>query len=428
MNAVERILNLILPAGASVSALALIVWYLRGYFKPLWGDGGGVAPLPGRCDSGFGGNLRLIGWIAAWVLASRLFLYVIALIGCAATGQAREYLMHPQNYWVRWDAHHYLGLARDWYVNEGDPRFHIVFYPLYPLLVRMALPLFAQNVMAAALCVSNLCLTVACWALYHIARMQFDDGGARYAVRALLLFPTSLFLSIPYSESTFLMLTLLAVLAARREKLWLAVFFGALASASRIQGLLTAVPVFYEAMRLSARRGRISPARIALRALQTSLIAAGFGAYLLLNWQVTGNALQFLIYQREHWGQTLGSVWNTLSYTIENAFYYDSLSARLGIWIPQFVAIAAAFGLMWATIRRAHPADGAYALLYAWISFSPTWLLSGPRYLMAMYSLYPMLASLVRGRRRWGGGAVLAVLIAGTVYCVVAYAVFGGLL
>jgi len=426
MGALERALALILPIGVTASAVALLGWYLYRYFGALRPPEAAPEPREDRPrDRNPSGNLRLIAWIAAWVLATRLFLYLIALAGCALTGRAQDYLLNPGNYWVRWDAFHYLRLAENWYVSVGDPRFHIVFYPLYPLLVRMALPVFGDAALAATV-ISNLCLCAACWALYHVVRMQLGDRGARNAVRFLLLFPTSLYLSVPYSESAFLMLTLFSVLAARKERLWVAIAVGALASASRIQGLLCAIPVFYEALRLEARTGRVRPGRAALRALQVSLIALGFGAYLLLNRQVTGNPFQFLIYQREHWGQSMGSVWHTLGYTIENAFHYDSLEAKLGIWIPQLAAIAAGFGLMCAAFRRAHPADGAYALIYAWISFSPTWLLSGPRYLMALYALYPMLALLARGRA--GSVAVSLLLAAGTVYCAVCYAVFGSLL
>ncbi len=424
MQGFEKILGVTLPAAVTLAAAVLLLTYLYGYFSPLRA---GSAPreVPARRGAPKE-RLRLIGWLVAWVLATRLFLYLIALAGCAAAGQLGDYLAHPGAFWVRWDANHYLGLARDWYVNEGDPRFHLVFYPLYPLAVRAMLPLFGGSAAVAATVLSNLFLTAACWALYELTLLQLGDPSARDAVRALLLFPTSLYLSIPYSESIFLMLTLFSVLAARKQRLWLAVALGALASASRIQGLITAIPVFYEAMRLEARGGKPHPARVALRALQVSLIALGFGAYLLLNWRVSGNPFQFLIYQREHWSQTMGSVWNTLSYTLENAFHYDGAGARQGIWIPQLVSIVIAFVVMCRTFRRAHPADGAYALVYAWISFSPTWLLSGPRYLMAMYALYPMLTLIARGR--WRRAAIGALLILGTVYCALQYAVFGNLL
>jgi len=422
MDVFEKILALALPAVTTLAAVALLIAYLYRYFLPILQGGSEPALRRGRGLHG----ARLWGWISLWIVLSRLFLYLIALVGCAATGQADVYLANPDAFWVRWDANHYLGLAENWYVNEGDPRFHIVFYPLYPLAVRALRPLFLGHTIVAAVFLSNAFLVVACWALYELVRGQYGDRGARRAVRLLLIFPTSLYLSVPYSESLFLMLTLLAVLAARRDRIWLAVLIGALASASRIQGLISAVPVFYEALRLEAKGERPKPARVLVRVSQVSLIALGFGAYVLLNLKVTGNPFQFLIYQREHWSQTMGSVWNTLEYTIENAFHYESISARQGIWIPQLFSIVIAFMVMLATWRRAHPADGAYALIYAWVSFSPTWLLSAPRYLMAMYALYPMLAILTKGR--WRAWVAYAVCAAGTVYCVMQYAVFGNLL
>lgn len=421
----EKALLYTLPVLATVSAALLLLALLYRYFAPLWEKGAAFAASPARRRVNRHDTLRRLGWIAAWLIGTRLFLYLIALFGCAATGQLESYLADPGAFWVRWDANHYLGLANNWYVNEGDPRFHIVFYPLYPLAVRVIQPLFLGNTALAATVLSNIFLFAACWALYELARPQLHERGARHAVRFLLLFPTSLYLSVPYSESVFLMLTLLSVLAARRDRIWLAVFLGALASASRIQGLLCAIPVFYEALRLEGAGGRPKPGRVALRVLQVSLIALGFGAYLLLNWQVSGNPFQFLVYQREHWSQTMGSVGETLRYTTQNAFHYESASARLGIWIPQLFSIVLAFLLMCLSWRRVHPADGAYALVYAWISFSPTWLLSGPRYLMAMYALYPMMLVLTKGRWRL---AAEALMVLGTVYCALQYAVFGTLL
>lgn len=427
MDLFEKALFWILPVASALAMAALLLIYLIRYFSPFFRGNAPVesAPNASRAKSPLE-TLRLLLWIAAWVVGTRLFLYLVALVGCAMTGQLDGYLSNPAAYWVRWDANHYLRLAENWYVNEGDPRFHLVFYPMYPLAVRIVLPLFGMNAPLAGTVLSNLFLMTACWSLYEIVRLQAGRRGARNAVILMLLFPTSLYLSVPYSESIFFALTLLSVLAARKQKLWLAILLGALASASRIQGLICAIPVFYEALRIESRGGRPSAGRVALRASQVSLIALGFAAYLFLNWKVSGNPFQFLIYQREHWSQTLGSVGNTLRYTIVNAFHYDSPGARQGIWIPQLVSIVSGLTVMLVAARRAHPADGAYALVYAWISFSPTWLLSGPRYLMAMYALYPMLTLLLKGRLRMA--AAVLVFLTGLVYCALQYAVFGNLL
>lgn len=39
--------------------------------------------------------------------------------------------------WNRWDGPHYLDIARDGYVTQGDQRNWIVFYPLYPWAIRL---------------------------------------------------------------------------------------------------------------------------------------------------------------------------------------------------------------------------------------------------------------------------------------------------
>ena len=56
--------------------------------------------------------------------------------------------------WTRWDATHYLKLAEKGYVAKGDGRTSIVFYPLYPWLVR-AVRFLCRSYFGAALIVSG---------------------------------------------------------------------------------------------------------------------------------------------------------------------------------------------------------------------------------------------------------------------------------
>ena len=56
--------------------------------------------------------------------------------------------------------------------------------------------------------------------------------------------------------------------------------------------------------------------------------------------------------------------------------------------------------LLLAFVRRGDAGDNAYAWCYVALSFSSTWLISGIRYIAAMYPLYIMLA-LLSSRRGW---------------------------
>jgi len=380
-------------------------------------------------------HARLAGWIFAMMALSRVIIILAVIGGAAWQGQEtlNSLFTNFNGHWVRWDAPHYMDIAKNWYVAEGESRLFIVFLPLYPLLVRGLQPLFAGNTVAAAVFLSNLCLFASGWVLYYLVYDQHGTYAARRAVRYLMFCPLSVFFSAPYTESLFLLLTLLAVFLARRKKFLPAVIAGALAALSRTFGILTAVPIYYEMLRhVSAqgpwrdRRGK-QAGLIAKYTLLVSLVATGTLAYLFLNWHITGNPLQFLEYQHDHWGQNYGTLWNTLRYTLEYAFSGDTGAFwQFGIWVPQAVALIAVLALLGCVAHRMNPGDGAYTWLYLYAAFAPTWSISGARYLGALYALFPMLVLITR--KKWQDAMITVVLTALMAVCGYMYAVVGNLL
>lgn len=345
---------------------------------------------------------------------SRLLMLAATSVYAAANGSFEYYWKHLWEHWCRWDARHYLDLMEQWYVTEGDLRLSLVFFPLYPLLGR-ALVLMGVPARTAGMLISNAALIGCGWVLTALVQETY---GAKIARRALALFffcPVTFFFSMPYTESIFLLTTLLAVWLARRGRFGWAVVCGALAANARMVGMAMAIPIFWEMLRrawdeyawrnVHARRTDSTFVKRMLGCVLRVLpVSVGLLLYLALNWQLYRNPLQFLIFQRENWSQQMGSLANTVHYTLANALVYDKLLYRLGVWIPQSLTLFGAIALMTATARRQHPGDAAYALVYFYMSVSPTWLLSGTRYVAAMYALYPMLALLPRGKR---GFAVL---------------------
>ena len=369
---------------------------------------------------------KILLYTLLWFFVSRLIVFGSVAACAAVQGRLETVLANPAAYWVRWDGPHYLGLAENGYVTEGDPRFHIVFYPLYPALVRAVRVLFFGHTQLAACAVSNVCFLAAGWALTEAVRLRQGDRAALRALRLMMLSPYSVFCSTAYTESLFLMLCALCVLEARKERFGWAILFGALAANTRMPGVLTAIPIFYEMLR-KARRDQLGAKYIAASAAQVCLVLAGVGAYIALNWAVTGDPFRFMTYQREHWGQRLGLFWDTFRYTVENAFWYGSEPWRLYTWIPQAICMALAFGLIaFASPRRAYPADGAFMWVYLAVALGTTWLLSGPRYLCGMYALYPILAASFP--RKWTHIPLLAAFALLLAYLSYVYAVAGWLL
>lgn len=343
-------------------------------------------------------------------------MYLGGLWAAHRAGILASYLANPESYWTHWDGYHYIGLIENWYVNEGDPRLHIVFFPLYPAIGRLIHLATGLSATACAYLVSNLAFLGCGIAMFYLAEITYGKKAGLRAMWLMNLSPLTLFCSTTYTESVFMLTTLAAVYLARRRKFFWAVVMGALSANSRMVGMATAIPLFYEMLRASNAPWIRRYAVCVLKVLPVSL---GLIAYLALNWQITGDPFRFLVYQSEHWSQNFGSLYNTLKYTMVNAFEFYDTGYRIGVWIPQTLAILIALILFIAVIRRGHPGDMGYSLVYYYCSVAPTWLLSGPRYLTAMYTAYPLMATLFR--RRW---AFVSICILLGALCVLGGAMF----
>jgi hypothetical protein len=249
-----------------------------------------------------GQTARLPAWfdarVAGLVLAFKALLLLYAVQAFVVWKNERAGSFYDWlAVWNRWDAPHYLDLARAGYVSGGVEARWIVFFPLYPWLVRAA-ALLLRDELLAAFFVSGVASVAAGLLLYRLARADGEpEEVARGAVFYLLVFPTAYFLHIGYNESLFLALVLGAFLAARARLWWAAGLLGFLAALTRINGVVLLPALACEAWgeyRGAGRRARAGW-------LWLLLVGAGFGVYLLINWWVLGDPRAFLKMQGEHW-------------------------------------------------------------------------------------------------------------------------------
>jgi len=144
--------------------------------------------------------------------------------------------------WYRWDADWYAAIASQGYVKPASA----AFFPLYPLLERIAgLPLH-RNVFLAGMLISNLAFLGTLIVLYRLVETEFDSDTARRTTLYLAIFPTAFFFFAAYNESLFLCFVLLSFYAMRRSSWWLAGLFGGLAALTRSLGLLLLLVFWYE--------------------------------------------------------------------------------------------------------------------------------------------------------------------------------------
>lgn len=344
----------------------------------------------------------------------------VALLNYALVWAVLRYVNHDLSlesflgFWRSADAYHYLCIARDWYLSEGelDRLVQLVFLPGFPLVLRLFHFLTGEYLCAGMLC-SALCFSGALCVLYRLALLDFDERGARRVLRFTALTPGAFFFFAPMSEGLFLLLSVLCVYCARRKRWWLAGLFGGYAAFTRSLGLMLFVPLLLE-----WGRGVLRGEEKLRRGLALLLLPLGFAAYLAINAAVAGNPFQFMIYQREHWYQGLGLFFNTAAYQTRyalSAAAAGNVRQLWGLWIPNLCAVFGALAILLAGVRRIRASYSAWAIAYYGIAIGATWLLSAPRYMAALPPLALSLAAV--SERKWLRTLLSVLLgIAGTLY------------
>ena len=306
--------------------------------------------------------------------------------------------------WKKWDAWHYVNLAEMGYAGytENGQHLFLVFFPLYPWLVRLVSAV-TGNTMAAGLLVSFLCYASGCVYLYKLAAWELGREAARRTVLFLSVFPYAFFFGGVMTEGLFLLTTAASLWHIRRHRWWRAGLWGALASMTRMHGLLLIGAAGAE---LVEHLGRFDWKAILRRLPAVLLPAAGSLVYLGLNAAVTGDPFAFTVMQ-EHWSQGFCWISDTLWYVLENARSYPTVSIRYEIWIPTLAMFPLFFALLCYAWKRFRSMYTLYAFVYLVLNYSLSWLLSAGRYLSCALPFFLFAAALTE-KRPW-----LTALLAG---------------
>lgn len=293
--------------------------------------------------------------------------------------------------WNHWDGPHYLDLARYGYQPEGEIRLFLVFYPLYPLLVRL-LETFTGDYLVAAFILSGLASLAAGLFLERLARLDQPADVARRAVWFLLIFPTSYFLHIGFTESLFLALAISCFVAARSGHWPLVGILGALAALARVNGVMLVPALAMEAY-LIYRHTR----QWDWQWLWIGGIGAGTAGYLLLNYSVTGDPFAFAEIQKEHWHKSLAWPWTGIRALVESLSYRGPSKSQM--YVGQellFLGIGIVGSVLaWTKLR---PSYGVWMAGNVLLFASTSFILSTPRYVLILFPMYILFARLGESR------------------------------
>lgn len=260
------------------------------------------------------------------------------------------------------------------------------FFPLFPILWYLASHVTGEYPFSG-MALSAICFFFTLLLLHKtILEFGWNVPDADRTVFYLAAFPVSYFFSLPLTESLFLFLTVGCFYAAKREAWLIAGIFGALASATRITGVLllpALALIYWQTYRTLRPR---------LNFLPLLLIPTGLLAFMFFLYRITGNAFAF---------KDIGVTWGRKpGFFLKPLFEYLTDPLLLAIpWdfrLMNFLAVTAVLicGLVLLKWRRWSLAF--YTLASTFVALSSSLLQSQARYAMVVFPAFIVLA--VAGR------------------------------
>jgi hypothetical protein len=326
---------------------------------------------------------------------SRIALYVLVLFFVGFfPGEPNEKPNFIEAF-SQWDGAWYLSIATDGYQWPGslDIQSNVAFFPLYPLLGRIAGWLVADTQWGLFI-VSNVAFAFYLYFLYRLTCEDLDQPSASRAVLYVAIFPLSFIFSCLYSESTSFAFSIAAFYYARTGKWHLAIPLATLTTLTRLAGLTIFFPLAYEYLR---QRG-LRPQALLLGVIPSGI--AGFAVYMSV---LTGHPLSFLLAHKA-WYRTPGPPWKPLVMGFERLTWpLDQYVTAIAI--VDFASIVLFLGLTLLMFKYLPATYWLYCIPMLFLSLSttidptkapPTG--SIPRSLMALFPCFMVLGKIGKNR------------------------------
>ncbi len=342
-------------------------------------------------------------WIALIALFSRWFFYLMGYWMNAENIPFAELI--GRVFSISGDSPHYLYLAEHGYTVGSDQAKLIVFYPLYPFLVKI-FNVICQNYFVSGVIVSNLSFMAAACMFYELLRLDYSDKQAASGLCLLMVAPFSMFYGAIFTESVFLLTTVLCLYFMRTKKPGWMALCGFLACLSRTQGVLlfvcALVNVIYDLIHEKKFKTK--------EFLWSLVIPLGFFVYLLMNQVLFGNWFQYLKFQAAApWYNRAQWFGKTLSYSYNMAHDYPFL-ANIIYWPQLILFFVGTLSIFYGIYKKVRTEYLVYLGAYIFTCYTHGWLISGSRYMCACIPLYIIFASVKNKYVRYTLLAICTVL------------------
>jgi hypothetical protein len=290
------------------------------------------------------------------------------------------------------DVNHYVELSQAGYDARPfgtDPHTSSLyaFCPVIPALLWL-ISRMGFDVLLAGSLLSNLFFFGAL-VLFHklIIALGYDASTAARALFYLAFFPVSYFFSLPMTESTFLLLTLASFYAAIKGRWLVSGGLGAIASATRLNGILIGPALAV----LWWERER---ARSIWQLISVALTPLGLLFYMFLTWRWSGTALAATKAGADrHAGFFLTPLWDYLRDPGIIALPWNLVLVNFLVALLAFVAI-------YLLIRQRQKALAVYVATMVLVPLSTSTLVSLARYMSVCFPIFIALGAVSSSTRK----------------------------
>ena len=231
-----------------------------------------------------------------------------------------------------YDSVHYLNMAKYGYANPSL----YAFFPLYPLLIKLFTLIIPSYQISGAL-ISNLCSFLSLLILNELTKEQGNIGN----IICFLFTPILAYTSIVYTESLFILLTILGYYLYKKDKYFLSAIVVGLSILTRNSGIVLWGAIGLDMLyRLFISKDKtIKFKNILIFGVISLAIGMIYPTYLYIK---TGNFLEFISVQTEHWHRESGTIIDGIIKDIEilkRGASFIAIFIFLENWISFFIIL-----------------------------------------------------------------------------------------
>lgn len=298
-------------------------------------------------------------------------------------------LVYP---YANFDGVHYLNIAARGYIDEGR------FFPLFPALMKVIsapfLFIFGREhltviVLLMGTVLSSVFFLLALLVLEKLLLLDYKQKFVDRVIDLLILFPTSFFFISVYSESLFLLLSVLIFWYVRKSNWFLASVLSMFLSVSRLSGVLIGIPLLFEF--LYAKKNRVLSEYKSI--LWFVLIPLLLFVYMYYNFVVWDDVLFFV-----HAHSQLGNSRETSSIVFPLITVYRYLKIFITVSMQQYeywvaviefkALVLGSLFLFYAYLSKVRVSYILYAILIFLFPILSGTLTGLPRYMLPVFPLF----------------------------------------